>query len=185
MYQKLGIPCASDSGCEPLLPQLSLKPLSPDDGRDIYELLQQIDADDHGFGNKAYGMDYPQYREWLQNEYAVDSGKLEAWMVPQSSYWLYYGDTPVGYGRIRHSLNDALRASGGHIGYAIGKPYRSKGYGHAILALLMTESRRLGLTELQIGANCDNLRSNRVIAAAGGRLLREVDGKNIYLVALG
>lgn len=105
-------------------------------------------------------------------------------MVPQSSYWLYYGDVPVGYGRLRHRLNAALAAHSGHIGYAIARPYRGRGYGNAILELLLREAAHLGLDWVQIGANADNARSNAVIRHSGGVLLRQDGGKNFYRVGI-
>lgn len=78
-------------------------------------MLQEIALNDNGFHNNVNGMNYDEFKIWLLNEYEVDNGKLEDWMVPQSSYWLFDDATPVGYGRIRHYLNDALAETGGHI----------------------------------------------------------------------
>lgn len=163
---------------------LYLQKLSPIDGKEIYDMLQEIAVNDNGFQNKVCGMSFEEYECWLQQEYARDNGDLEDWMVPQSSYWLFEGDKPVGYGRIRHYLNDALRADGGNIGYAIRKSERGKGYGNRILALLLKECADLGITEVQISANIDNALSNKVIAFNGGVLIRQGDGKNFYRVDL-
>lgn len=73
-----------------------LKSLSLSDGRDIYEMLQEIGSNENGFHNKVNGMSFSQFKDWLAKEYAVDNGELEAWMVPQSSYWMYDGAIPVG-----------------------------------------------------------------------------------------
>ena len=163
---------------------LYLIPLSPTDGRDIYEMLQEIAPNDNGFHNRVCGMTYEQYRDWLENEYAVDHGRLEDWMVPQTSFWLYDDERPVGYGRLRHFLNDALREHSGHIGYAIRSSERRKGYGNAILTLLLKECQKLGMTEVQIGANADNIPSNRIIQRYGGILIRTGDNKNFYQIVL-
>jgi len=163
---------------------LHLKKITPDGRMDIYLMLQEIAPNDNGFHNKVCGMTFEQYQEWLAQEYAVDSGMLEDWMVPQTSYWLYDGDTPVGYGRLRHYLNDALRASSGHIGYAIRKSCRGRGYGNAILALLLEECRKLSIHDVQIGANADNIPSNKVIMKNGGILKRTENGKNFYRITL-
>ena len=37
---------------------IELKKLSAEDGRDIYELLQEIPKEENGFGNNANGMTY-------------------------------------------------------------------------------------------------------------------------------
>lgn len=163
---------------------LYLKKLHSSDGKDIFFMLQEIAFNDNGFHNKVNGMRYDEFKIWLQNEYEVDNGKLEDWMVPQSTYWLFDDGTPVGYGRIRHYLNDSLAETSGHIGYAIAKSQRGKGYGNAILALLKDEAKKLGIAQLQIGAKSDNERSNKVIIANGGILFREKNGKNFYHINL-
>ena len=161
---------------------LYLKRLSFTDGEDIYQMLQEILPDDNGFHNKAYGMTYEQYRIWLQNEYEVDNGKLEDWMVPQSSYWLYEDDIPVGYGRIRHYLNDFLKENSGHIGYAIRKSMRGIGYGKKLLELLVKECAELGIESIQLSANIDNVASNKAIKYNGAILIRSTLQKNFYII---
>lgn len=161
-----------------------LKKLSPDDSFAVFDMLQEIAANDNGFHNKVCGMTYGQFREWLAHEYALDCGALEDWMVPQSSFWLYDDEKPIGYGRLRHCLNDHLAGTSGHIGYAIRRTERGKGYGEKLLALLLDECRKLKLQEVQIGANAANTASNRIIVKSGGVLLRCENGKNFYRVAL-
>jgi len=163
---------------------LYLKKLALSDGQDIYNMLQEISSNDNGFHNKVYGMTFDQYKIWLEKEFAIDNGKLENWMVPQSSYWLYDNTVPIGYGRIRHCLNDALRETSGNIGYAIAYSKRGQGYGNSILALLKEKCVELGMMQLQIGANANNERSNKVIIHNGGVLIRENNGKNFYCINL-
>ena len=163
---------------------ICLKELSLNDGGEVYAMLQEIAADDNGFHNKVCGMSYDQFREWLAAEYAIDHGLLEEWMVPQTSYWLYDGDRPVGYGRMRHDLNPKLSETGGHIGYAIRNTERGKGYGHAILSLLLDECKKRHLEVVQIGVREDNAASNRVVIRHGGKLVRTCNHKNIYHIYL-
>ena len=163
---------------------LQLKRLSLNDGLDIYQMLQEISSNDNGFHNKVYGMTIDEYKQWLRREYDVDNGCLEDWMVPQSSFWLYDGEYPVGYGRIRHKLNDRLEQMSGHIGYAIRKTQRNKGYGNNILTLLLNECRSLGLQSVQISANEDNAPSNKIIKRHGGELIRIDVGKCFYKINL-
>lgn len=163
---------------------LFLKKLSLNDGEKIYDMLQEIACNDNGFHNKVNGMTYKEFRKWLKKEYEVDNGKLKKWMVPQTSYWLYDGDLPVGYGRIRHYLNDSLEQTGGHIGYAIRNTKRGKGYGNAILTLLLEECENLNIGTVQIGANIDNIPSNKVILKHNGVLFRSSENKNFYHIYL-
>lgn len=163
---------------------LYLKRISVDDGIEIYNMLQEISSNDNGFHNKVYGMSYNQFKEWLENECSVDNGNLEDWMVPQTSYWLFDDEWPLGYGRIRHCLNDKLRETSGHIGYAIRSTERGKGYGNQILFLLLNECQKLNIEKVQIGANSDNIASNKVILKNGGVLFRISKNKNFYHIDL-
>ena len=161
-----------------------LKRLSPKDGLEIYEMLQEILPNDNGFHNKVCGATFDEYRIWLNNEYEVDNGRLEDWMVPQSSFWLYDGNIPVGYGRIRHKLNENLEKTSGHIGYAIRRTFRQRGYGNKILKLLLDECKKIGLVSIQISANENNIPSNKVILNNGGKFTRLENGKNFYKIEI-
>lgn len=44
---------------------LELKKLSIHDGRDIYEMLQEIPGEENGLLNKANGLTFEEYKEWL------------------------------------------------------------------------------------------------------------------------
>jgi len=162
---------------------LFLKKLSTNDGRQVYDMLQGIASVDNGFHNDAKDMPYEQFASWLSKNEGYSHGVgLPDWMVPETHYWLFDDGKPVGYGRLRHYLNDSLRINGGHIGYAISRPYRGNGYGNEILRLLISEANEKGIQEIHIGANKDNDRSNKVIRANGGKLLRETDTKNYYII---
>ena len=145
-------------------------------------MLQEISFNDNGFHNKVCGMSYEQFREWIKREYLFDTGNLEDWMVPQTSYWLYDDDKVIGYGRIRHYLNDKLIETSGHIGYAIRSTERGKGYGDRILSLLLEECKKLNISRVQIGTNSDNVASNKIILKHSGVLIRSSNNKNFYYI---
>ncbi len=105
-------------------------------------------------------------------------------MVPQTSYWMYDNEKPIGYGRIRHILNDTLAKTSGHIGYAVRKTERNKGYGNKLLSLLLEECKTLNIVTVQIGANADNIASNKTIIKNGGKLFRTSKGKHFYNISL-
>lgn len=159
-----------------------LSRLSLADGVEIYNMLQEISFIDNGFHNKVCGMSYEQFREWIKREYLFDTGNLEDWMVPQTSYWLYDDDKVIGYGRIRHYLNDKLIETSGHIGYAIRSTERGKGYGDRILSLLLEECKKLNISRVQIGTNSDNVASNKIILKHSGVLIRSSNNKNFYYI---
>ncbi|MCL2776016.1 MAG: GNAT family N-acetyltransferase [Oscillospiraceae bacterium] len=162
---------------------LRLQKLSENDGQQIYDMLQGIESNDNGFHNTVKDMMYEHFAEWLNKNVGYSNSiGLEDWMVPQTTFWLFDNDIPVGCGRVRHYLNDNLRKDGGHIGYAISYRYRGRGYGNAILRLLLTETHKMGIQEVHVGANKDNERSNKVIIVNGGKLISETEAKNYYII---
>lgn len=166
---------------------IELKALSSADGRDIYEMLQEIPADENGYVNGVNGMTYEEYKAWLVREEA-NSKKTEiedGWKVPQSTYWLYVDGQPVGQGRIRHFLTDALREAGGNIGYAIRPTARSKGYGTILLRELMKEAAKLGLERALVTVHNCNEASIRVAMKNGGELERVTDTRHLIWVDCG
>jgi len=148
-------------------------------------MLQQIGPNENGFINRVCGMDYKSFPLWLEKEDKMARGiGLADWMVPSSAFWLMDGGVPVGRGNLRHRLTDALRESGGHIGYAIASSQRGKGYGKALLRLLLEEARRMGITEeILVTVNPGNIASRKVAEANGGQLRRETEEHVYYWFA--
>ena len=130
---------------------LFLKQLSKNDNKQIYEMLQKIEKNDNGFHNEVKDMPYEEYLFWIKKneEYSKNIG-LKDWMVPQTTFWLYKDDMPIGYGRIRHYLNEKLIKDSGHVGYAISSPYRGNGYRILFLKLLNDECIKLDIKRIQI-----------------------------------
>jgi len=115
------------------------------------------------------------FDEYLRVLRQAESDPL-AGMVPASRFWLigdanrYLGDVDV-----RHCLNEALCRFGGHIGYNIRPSERRKGYGRLICRLGILEARKLGISDILITCDDDNIASCKVIEANGGRLQDRID----------
>ena len=77
-----------------------------------------------------------------------------------------------------------MAETSGHVGYAIRQTERNKGYGTKILPLLLVECKKLNIEKVQIGANADNIASNKVILKNGGILFRISKNKNFYHIDL-
>lgn len=164
--------------------RLYLKPLKRSDGERIYEMLQEIEANDNGFNNEVKGKSYESYKDWLYKNEQYSKGEgLEDKKVPQTTYWMYSGEVPVGYGRIRHRLNDTLEASSGHVGYALPKSQRGNGYGDELLKLLIKECFKMGILPIQVGVNKENKPSNAIVLRNGGTLYKQTETKNIYHIS--
>lgn len=121
------------------------------------------------------------FDEYLRVLRQAESEPL-AGMVPSTRFWLigdanrYLGDVDV-----RHCLNAALGRYGGHIGYQIRPSQRRKGYGKLVCRLGILEARKLGIGDILITCDDDNIASCKVIEANGGRLQDRIDNSRAAL----
>ena len=100
---------------------------------------------------------------------ANQTGIVDGWRVPQTTFVLFVDGIPVGTGSVRHFLTDALKEVGGHIGYCISPKYRQKGYGKEILKRLIVEAKKIGIQDILVTTNLNNYASQRIIIANGGK----------------
>lgn len=159
-----------------------LRKLSIDDGRDVYEFLQNLDRESNGFINSAYGMTWDEFRGWLERS-AREAERKEiddGWRVPQTIYWLIVDGEVVGFGKLRHFLTDRLRVEGGHIGYAIAKEARGRGYGKLLLAGLLREAKAIGIERALVTVNNSNTASIRTAVSCGG-VIEQVGEERHYI----
>ena len=158
---------------------IELRKLSPDDGMDVYGLLQEIPKDENGFINGCSGLSYDDYKQWLIKSDDTAKGiGLEDWMVPQNIYWLYVDRKPVGMGKLRMHLTDKLRVDGGHCGYSIALSQRNKGYGKLLLKLMASEASKLGIESILLTIRNGNEASIKVAVANGGIIEKVTDNKH-------
>ncbi len=162
--------------------KLKIKKLSIHDGEDIYQMLQNIPANENGFINSVNGKSYQEYKEWLIGamENSLQEGVIDGWRVPQTTYWLYGDGKPVGYGKIRHFLTDYLLADGGNVGYAIIPSARNKGLGKIFLKLLIRESELLGVERVLLTIKEEN-KASLAVALANGGIVEKTEGGKYYI----
>lgn len=115
---------------------------------------------------------------------AVRSVVRQLWEVPVTELWYVEGATYFGTLVIRHRLTPQLRFDGGHIGYNVVSTQRRKGHATAMLAASFPYCRALGLTQVLLTCEPENIGSRRVIEANGGRLQRGTDGICRYWISL-
>jgi len=165
-------------------PELTLRPASPGDGVDVWAMIREIGPGENGFHNDGFDVPLSRFPAFLAKLEDMRHGRaLPSGYVPQTTFWVYADEHPVGISKLRHRLTDALRRTGGHIGYCIRPTERRKRYGNAMLRATLVEARELGITEALITVNVDNAPSWRMIEANGGVLGKIEDGKRYYTVA--
>ena len=98
----------------------------------------------------------------------AERANLPAHLVPETLYWLVEGEEFIGRVSLRHELNEQLRLLGGHIGYEIRPSQRRRGYGAAMLDLVLPRARERGLTRVLLTCDADNLPSKTIIERHGG-----------------
>lgn len=119
------------------------------------------------FKNDYHDFDY--YLEHLEIKEAID-GK-----VPDSVYFLLDEERNrlLGAVNIRHYLNDALLREGGHIGDGIRPTERRKGYATEIVRLALIECKKLGIQNVLMTCEKNNVGSAKSIIKNGGVLENE------------
>ena len=153
---------------------MEIRPLSVSDGEDVYSMLQRLPADENGFMNPMAGKSREEFRAWLVRQ-AASAEKTEiedCWRVPQTTYWLYVDGKPVATAKLRAYLTDALRESGGNIGYAVAPEARGRGYATALLRLVLKEAARKGIDRALVTVSNSNPASIRVALKCGGVIER-------------
>jgi predicted acetyltransferase len=164
---------------------IELKAASIDDGREIFEMLVEIGPGENGFVNSGFNIDFSQIPEFIRKNIAISQGEnLLPHHVPQTVFWLYMDSYPVGFGKLRHYLNEDLRKSGGHIGYTIRPSERGKGYGTVMLAELLKSAEDLGIKDVMLTCVESNIASRRVIELNNGVLEENESGKCNYWIHL-
>ncbi|GKU28545.1 GNAT family N-acetyltransferase [Clostridium folliculivorans] len=164
---------------------IELRELSPEDGIEIYNMLQEIGPGENGFFNDGYNYSFDDFGKYLLDNYNASRGiGLKIGHVPQTTFWLVVDGQPVGIAKLRSYLNAALRESGGHIGYSIRPSERNKGYGKKLLKEALSKAKVVGIKEVLITCHEDNLESRNVIEANNGKLEVIKEGHCKYWIKL-
>lgn len=170
-------------GEDPPAGALYLRRASLDDGVEIWSMVREIGPGQNGFHNDGYTVPYSRFREFLARLVDMEHGRgLPEGFVPQTTYWAFVGTRPVGISKLRHRLTDALRRTGGHIGYSIRPSERRRGYGTAMLRATLGEAARMGMETVLLTINDTNRPSWRLVERNGGVLVHRSEGKRYYEV---
>jgi predicted acetyltransferase len=117
------------------------------------------------------------YKEWLIKIIDMHEGvNIPAGQVAASTYFAVKKEDNklIGTINIRHALNEKLAMYGGHIGYGIRPSERKKGYATEMLRQGINKCKELGINDILITCNNDNLGSIKTIINNGGKFQDEV-----------
>lgn len=128
----------------------------------------------HGSGGFLQAVDY---ESWLEKIINMQTTAQPDW-VTGSTYFAFAGNTIVGTIQIRHTLNDELINTGGHIGYGVRPSERQKGYAAKMLALALEKCREFGIEKALITCDKDNIASAKTVIKDGGLLENEFIEEN-------
>ena len=97
-------------------------------------------------------------------------------LVPATLYFAYDKERNIIVGaiQIRHCLNEHLKLSGGHIGDGIRPSERRKGYATEMIGLALKKCKEMGINEVMMSCNKENIGSRKSIINNGGVYERDV-----------
>lgn len=118
---------------------------------------------------------YDDFDSWLKITQSIEKETLSRDNVHASTFFsVRKSDKKViGSIQLRHSLTEELRSYGGHIGYAIRPSERKQGYGKQQLLLVLEIAKKMGISQIMISCDKDNIASANTIKSCGGRLAEE------------
>ncbi|MEG0508636.1 MAG: GNAT family N-acetyltransferase [Eubacterium sp.] len=127
------------------------------------------------------------YSDWLEQleNNSNEQTLTPDWVVSSTFFILRERDQRiVGIIDIRHSLNDFLRQSGGHMGYSIRPTERQKGYATKALTLGLEFCKSINLSKVMLTCYKDNIASAKTILKCGGVFDHEcidISGKTVHV----
>lgn len=149
--------------------EILLRELNLNEDEDLWNMFKEIDAEENGFINSAHNIAFDEHQEWLKKQIDYSQAiNIRIGHVPQTLYLLYVNDKLVGYGKLRHYLNDTLLESGGNIGYVIRPSSRGMGYGNIILQELIKKASTKNINKVLLTCSPQNELSQKVILKNGG-----------------
>ena len=119
-------------------------------------------------------LDYRDFDRYL-SELEVKEGNREG-LVPDSTFFCLDEERNIFVGavNIRHRLNESLLLNGGHIGDGVRPSERRKGVATRMIALALEECKKLGIQQVLMVCDKNNIGSAKSIMANGGILENEI-----------
>lgn len=124
----------------------------------------------HGTGGLAY---YDDYDAWLEHIDDIRNTKADDGVRTSTFFTKRLSDSKlIGGVKIHHTLNAELE-NGGHIAYGIRPSERGKGYATKQLNLALRFAKQIGLQQVIVACDKDNVASAKTAMSCGGILTKE------------
>ncbi len=150
---------------------MRLRPLRIDDEAVALAAHEELRADDFDFCPLLESrMSWPDYLAVLEADRRGEGFPDRPDRVAATLLVAEAEDTIVGRSSIRHALNAFLEREGGHIGFGVRPTFRRRGYATEILQQSLVVARALGITDVLVTCDDDNIGSASVIERCGGTL---------------
>ena len=173
------------------VPKTFILPIKENETDAVYQMFQDIPAEENGATNHANGMNRAEFNEFCKkmNEHSIEkaNGKKEfpgSDKIPQTLYIISNNNGyPVGFGKFRPYLNEAcIRNRAGHFAYMIHPDFRGMGFATAFLLFVLNQAQSMGLSEVEGTALKENKVSRHLMKKNGGIFCREksIDGDAVY-----
>ncbi|GDX24014.1 acetyltransferase [Actinomycetes bacterium] len=157
---------------------MRLRPLSLADEKQALQGHAELATE-----NWEYLLGYTENLPWAEYVEALNDESLgrnlKEGRVPATFLMAEREGILIGRASIRHELNDFLFNYGGHIGYGVRPKYRRRGFAIEILRQSLTYLNGLGVSEVLITCDEDNVGSIRVIESQGGILENTMEFEGI------
>ena len=144
------------------------------------EMLQDWNFNNEELSPWTIGLDTSDFKKYVNSLLNASKGiGLKGLLVPHSSFWLIDENQNIlATSNLRHTLNDKLWITGGHIGYGVTPSARRKGCATKILALTLLEANKLGINKALVTCSKSNIGSAKSILKNGGEFWKETPMKN-------
>ena len=142
--------------------------------KQLFDMMDEWLAAEQDFSPYAIRRnDYHDFDHYLED---LELKQPKDGLVPDSVFFCLDEDRNIFVGAvdIRHSLNESLLFTGGHIGDGVRPSERRKGYATAMIGLALEECRKLGIKRVLMTCDKDNVGSAKSIVKNGGVLENEV-----------
>ena len=145
---------------------------------DFREQITQMLEEWYATGEKIvpYAIRRSDYRDFAHYCKNLEIKDAEESLVPDSTFFCLDEERNIMVGavNIRHRLNEALSLNGGHIGNGVRPSERRKGVATRMIALALEECKKIGIHEVLMVCDKENIGSAKSIVNNGGVLENEI-----------